>query len=145
MSALIPANHSIILNLCVSVSAIVLLYFGPMVYRSTIVAAFDASFFMNLALLSVAYFFTTLVAGDQSVVAYTLTGIAFIEFLGLIMFKLISILRRSEKMMSCLHKRQPAEDDWELYEQAALQREMESDPEEQDSDESGSIENLPTY
>ena len=144
MSALIPANHSIILNLCASVSAIVLLYFGLMVYRSTVVAAFDASFFMNLALLSVAYFFTTIVAGDQSVVAYTLTGIAFIEFLGLIMFKLIFILR-STKMMACLHKRQPAEDDWGLYEEAALHREIVPDPEEEDSDAFGSIESLPTY
>jgi len=47
--------------------------------------------------------------------------------------------------MACLHKRQPAEDDWELYEEAALQREMEPDIEEEDSDGSGSIESLPTY
>ena len=35
--------------------------------------------------------------------------------------------------------------DWELFEEAALQREMESDTEEEDSEGSGSIESLPTY
>ena len=47
--------------------------------------------------------------------------------------------------MECLHKKQIVEDDWELYEQAALEREMESDAEEQESEGSGSIESLPTY
>ena len=47
--------------------------------------------------------------------------------------------------MSCLRRGQPAEDDWEPYEQAALQREMESDSEGEESEESGSIESLPTY
>ena len=47
--------------------------------------------------------------------------------------------------MSCLRRGQPAEDDWELYEQAALQRDMESDSEGEESEESGSIESLPTY
>ena len=48
-------------------------------------------------------------------------------------------------MKDCLHKRQSVEDDWELYEQAALQREMESDTEEKDSVGSGSVESFPTY
>ena len=55
------------------------------------------------------------------------------------------ICKRNEKVMACLHKRQPAEDDWELYEQAAVLREMESDTEEEGSDGSGSIERLTTY
>ena len=36
-------------------------------------------------------------------------------------------------------------DDWELYEQAALERHMESDSEEDRESESGSIESVPTY
>ena len=39
----------------------------------------------------------------------------------------------------------PAEDDWELYEEAAIQRAMETDSDGEESEESGSIENLPTY
>ena len=60
-------------------------------------------------------------------------------------FKVLVILKCSERVMSCLRRGQPAEDDWELYEQAALQREMESYSEEEESEESGSIESLPTY
>ena len=76
--------------------------------------------------------------------AYTLIGTAFVQFLGLIIFKVFSILKRSEKVMACLHKRQPAEDDWELYEEAALLREMESDTEKEDSEES-STESISSY
>ena len=146
MSALIPANHSIIVNFCVSVSATILMFLGMIVYQNIIVAMFDVSFIMNLALLSVTNMFTTMVKGDQTVAAYTLIGIAFFQFLGLILYKLFSILKRNEKVAACLrHRRQPVEDEWELYEEAALQREMESDTEEKDNEGSGSIESLPTY
>ena len=37
--------------------------------------------------------------------------------------------------MLCLRRGQPAEDDWEVYEQAAVQREMESDSEGKESEE----------
>ena len=76
---------------------------------------------------------------------YTLIGIAFVQFVGLVLFKVLTILKQSEKLMRCFHKGQPIEDDWELYEQAAIQREMESDEVEQDSEDSGSIESLLTY
>ena len=69
-------------------------------------------------------------------------GLAFAQFIGLIFFKLLVIFKRSERVMACLHRGQPAEDDWELYEQAALQREMESDSEVEESEESGSIESV---
>ena len=103
---------------------------------------FDMSFLMNLALLSVANVFTTMARGDQRVAIYTLIGIAFV---GLILFKLFSILKRSKQVMACLPRKQTVEDDWELYEEAALQREMESDVDEEGSEGSGSIESLPIY
>ena len=145
MSALIPTNRASVANLCVSVFAIVLMYFGPVVYSNVIVGMFEISFFMNLALLCVTNSFTSSSGGDQGVAASTLIGIAFVQFLGLIIFKVFSILKRSKKIMACLHKRQPVEDDWELYEAAALLRDMESNSEQEDSDGSGSIESLPTY
>ena len=144
ISALIPANHSNTINLCISVSAILLNYFGPIVYRSTAVALYDVTFFMNLALLGMASYFTIIVGGDQTVAAYTLIGLAFVQFVGLIVVKVFCIIKRIEKVKACLQKG-PAEDDWELYEEAALLREMESDTEDEDSDGSGSVESLPTY
>ena len=55
---------------------------------------------------------------------------------------MFSILK---KVMTCVNKRQPADEDWELYEEAALQREIESDHKDEGSEESSSIASLPTY
>ena len=145
VSALIPANRSSIIILCILVTSVVLTYYGHLVYHNLAVAMFDLTFFMNLAILSGAHSFTTTAGGRVAVPAYTLIGVAFAQFVGLVIFKVFSILKRSEKVMECLRKEQPVEDDWELYEQAAVQREMESDMEEQDSSDTESIESLPTY
>ena len=103
---------------------------------------------MNLALLTGTNLFANTVGQDLTLAAYILTGVAFAQFIGLIFYKLYSIFKRNEKVMACLHKEQPVEDDWEAYEEAAVLREMEVAPEEQDgegneSDES--IASLPTY
>ena len=145
ISALIPANRSSAVVLCILVSAAVLTHFGHLVYRNLAVATFDITFFMNLVLLTGANSFITTAGGGLAMSAYTLIGIAFVQFAGLVLFKVFSILKQSEKVMECIRKRQIDEDDWELYEQAALEREMESDAEEQESEGSGSIESLPTY
>ena len=116
-----------------------------MVYCNLTIVMLDITFFMNLALLGVANFFTTIAGGDMAVSAYTLIGVAFVQFVGLVVFKVFSILKQSKKVMECFYKKQTDEDDWELYEQAAIQRALESDTVEQDSDDSGSIESLPTY
>ena len=145
ISALIPANHSSVIVLCISVIAAVLTQFGQLVYRHLAVAMFDITFFMNLMVLTAVYSFIASGGGDLAVSAYTLIGIAFVQFVGLVLFKVLTTLKRSEKFMRCFRKGQPIEDDWELYEQAAIQREMESDEVEQDSEDSGSIESLPTY
>ena len=74
-------------------------------------------------------------------------GLAFTQFLGLVIFKVLSIFKYKEKLNTCLHKRRGLEDDWEPYEQAALLREAESDSdsEEQEIERSQSMESLPTY
>ena len=144
ISALIPTNRSSIIVLCILVT-VVLTYFGKLVYHNLAVAWFNITLFMNLIILSGAQSFTTTAGGSVAVPAYTLIGVAFAQFVGLVIFKVFSILKRSEKVMECLRKEQPVEDDWELYEQAAVQREMEPDMEEQDSNDSESIASLPTY
>jgi len=100
---------------------------------------------MNLALLTGMTFFANAIGEDPIVATYILIGIAFVQFVGLILFKVFSILKRNKKIMTCLHKRQPLEEDWEAYEQAVHVREIESDAEEVDSEGSGSMESLPTY
>ena len=144
ISALIPANRAIITVYSIAVCALVLMTgFAVGVYRSFTVATFNAVWFVNLGLLSASH--TPFEGNKFSIVSNCLIGLAFAQFIGLIIFKVLVIIKRSERVMSCLRRGQPAYDDWELYEQAALQREMESDSEGEESEESGSIESLPTY
>ena len=145
ISALVPANHASIIVLCILVFSVVLTHFGQMVYRNLTVSVFDTSFFMNLALLAGTNLFISTVGGNPSVAAYTLCGLTFVQFIGLFLFKVFSILKRRERVMRCFRRRRPVEDDWELYEEAALLKEMESDTEDEDSEGSGSMESLPTY
>ena len=139
ISALVPANRTHLIWLCILVCAVALTYFGQMVYHNPIVSAFDSALFVNLALLAG---ITSTAVGEPAVAAYVLIGIAFAQFVGLVLFKIFSILK---SVMKCCQKEEEGEDDWELYEQATLQREMESDSEGKGSESSGSIESLPTY
>ena len=146
ISALIPANRANSTVFSIAVCALVLMTgFAVGVYKSFAVATFNAVWFVNLGLLSISHMFTTLERGNISLVSNCLFGLAFAQFIGLVFFKVVVIIKRSERMMACLRRGQPEYDDWELYEQAALQREMESDSEREESEESGSIESLPTY
>ena len=128
-----------------------LTFFGHIVYSKLAVSVFDTSFFMNLALLSGSNLFASTAGEDTSMSAYILIGVAFAQFIGLVLFKMFSILKQNEKVMKCFRKGHHVEDDWEFYEEAALQREMEPDTQDvNDSDdggseECGSIESLPTY
>ena len=146
ISALIPANRAIITVYSINVCALVLMIgFAVGVYRSFAVATFNAIWFVNLGLLSASHMFTSFEGSNFSLALNCLIGLAFAQFIGLVLLKVLVIIKRSERVMSCLRRGQPAYDDWELYEQAALQREMESDSEGEESEESGSIESLPTY
>jgi len=109
MAALIPTNHASIIVFCSFIFAMVLNYFGLVTYRNLTVAMFDVSFFINLALLCVTHFYTKLAKGNQAVAAYTLIGTAFVQFLGLLTFKVFAILKRNRKIRTCLQRRHPAE------------------------------------
>ena len=70
-----------------------------------------------------------------------------LQFVGLLIFKVYSILKNITKCRACIQVciRQHVEDDWELFEQAALLRERETESEEEGSESSGSMETFPTY
>ena len=145
ISALIPGNRANITVFSIVLCTLVLTGFAIVVYKSLAVATFNAVWFVNLGFLSISHMFTTVEGGNISIAVKCLFGLAFAQFIGLVFFKVLIIIKRSERVMACLRRGQPADDDWELYEQAALQREMESDSEKEESEESGSIESLPTY
>ena len=145
ISALIPSDHSSIVTISTLVSAVLLMFFGSIVYLNSSVSMFNMAFYSNLILFAATILYIKTSGGDPAVAAYTLIGIAFLQFIGLVIFKIACILKKSPKLMMCVRIRRPVDDDWELYEQAALLREMESDTKEQDSESSGSTESLPTY
>ena len=145
ISALIPQDRTIITLYSITICTLVLTGFSVGVYKSFAAATFNAVWFVNLGVLSISHMFTTFEGGNFSLALNCFFGLAFAQFIGLILFKVLVIIKCSKRVMSYLHRGQPADDDWELYEQAALQREMESDDEGEESEESGSIESLPTY
>ena len=145
LSALVPSDHSSIVAITSSGSAVMLMFYGSVVYQNSAVSMFNMAFYSNLILFASIILYIKTSGGDPAVAAYTLIGIAFLQFIGLVIFKIACILKKNPKLMKCVRMRRPVDDDWELYEQAALLREMESDTEEQDSESSGSTESLPTY
>ena len=145
LSALVPSDHSSIVAITSSASAVLLMFFGSVVYQYSAVSMFNMAFYSNLILFATTILYIKPSGGDPAVAAYTLIGLAFLQFIGLVIFKIACILKKNPKLMKCVRMRRPVDDDWELYEQAALLREMESDTEEQDSESSGSTESIPTY
>ena len=130
LSALIPADRSSVVVLSVGVSAVVVSSFELLVYRNVVVAIFNASFSVNLTILCFLNFFTVIAGSDFRSASNTLIGLAFIQFVGLVLFKVFSILKRNEKVITCFRtmclQMQPPDDVWELYEQADLVREEEA-------------------
>ena len=144
---LIPNKSASISLLCIAIVSSVLTFCGQIVYQRLAVSIFNTLFYLNLTILGVATLFTILTTGgNQKAVSGTAIGIAFIQFFGLVIFKVLSITKYLKKMKTCLRKRINSEDDWEPYEQAALLREAGSDSEsEEEIDRSPSMESLPTY
>ena len=145
ISALVPSDHSSIVAITSSVSAALLMFFGSVVYRNSAVSLFNMAFYLNLILFSTTILYINTSGGDPAVAAYILVGMAFLQFNGLIIFKIACVLKKSPKLMKCIGIKQHVYGDWELYEQAVLEREMDSDTNEQDSESSGSTQSLPTY
>ena len=105
ISAVIPANNFSIFILSISVSAGALVSFtaiGPAVYRSKVTSAFETALFINLALLGLVKYHVYIAGGNQAAVTYLLIGVAFAQFLGLVTYRVYSVLK---PFFSYYHKR----------------------------------------
>ena len=134
-----------IVEFSTAILSILLTFWGQNVYRSIAVGTFGTAFLLNLAILNVTKMFSNNSDGSSSVASFTLIAIALAQFVGLILYK---VFKQNQKMMArCTSvSKNEAYDEWELYEQAAIEREMESDVEvDRESKKSGSIESIPTY
>ena len=101
LSALVPADRSSVVVLSVGISAAIVICFQLLVYRNNAVAIFNASFSVNLTILCIVNLFTNLTGSDFCNASNTLIGLAFIQFVGLVLFKVFSILKRNEKVITC--------------------------------------------
>ena len=146
ISAIIPDNTTELVEFSTAILCILLTLWGQIVYCSRAVWTFGTAFLLNLAIMNLIMLFS----GN---IAITLIAISLAQFLGLILYKVVIIFKCSRTMTACCARENEPNDDWELYEQAALEREqaalvreMESESEEdRESNESGSIESVPTY
>ena len=146
ISAIIPDSTTELVEFSTAILCILLTLWGQIVYCSRAVWTFGTAFLLNLAIMNLIMLFS----GN---IAVTLIAIALAQFLGLILYKVVVIFKCSRRMTACCARENEPHDDWELYEQAALEREqaalvieMESESEEdRESNESGSIESVPTY
>ena len=140
ISASIPDNTAGIVEFSTAILSILLTFWGQKVYRSNAVGTFGTAFLLNLSIMNVIGMFLKNSDSNVAFTSFTLIAIALAQLLGLLVYKVV-------KMTACCCAcKKEADDDWELYEQAALDREMESDSEvDRESGESGSIESFPTY
>lgn len=134
ISALSPADNVGAAVYSISVSSILATYIGLMVYHSVSVMMFETSFFVNLGLISQTSLLTKLYGGREDVGVNVLIGVAFVQFLGLVFYKIVVILKQREKLRKFLRKRTStlSEEDWEKWEQAALLRETDSGSEDEE-------------
>ena len=96
ISAVVPANNFSVFILSISVSAGALVSFtaiGPAVYRSKVTSAFETALFINLALLGLVKYHVYIARGNQVAVTYLLIGVAFAQFLGLVTYRVYSVLK----------------------------------------------------
>ena len=99
---------------------------------------------MNLALLNLTKLF---VDDTHSELSFNiLTGISLLQFIGLVVYKLVSLAKHNRRVMTFfISKRERAyQDDVELFEKASAEREIESESDEEESLEDDDMNN-PTY
>ena len=108
-----------------AILSILLTFWGQKVYRSSAVGTFGTAFLLNLSIMNLTKLFSIIISnGNIAVASFALIAIALAQFLGLIFYKVVVILKCSHRMTACCAHEKKPNDDWELYEQAALEREQ---------------------
>ena len=96
ISAVVPSNNFGIFTMSLSTAAGALISFtsiGPAVYHNTATSIFEISLFINLGVLGLTKFYTYTAGGNQAAATYTLIGVAFIQFLGLVSYQIYYLLK----------------------------------------------------
>ena len=123
---------------------------GRTVLQTTLTTLFHTLLAVNIAALNITKLFIPNNMTEITIASYTLIGLVLVQFLGLCLVKSIELFlptKEGNGSIFCRERREGAEDDWEPYMQASLEREQEPliDDEDRESHSSGSIESLTTY
>ena len=134
VSALSPVDSFGVAAYSISVLSILLTYCGLVVYRSTAVMLFETSFFVNLGITGQTILLVEISGGKENAGVCVLIGIAMAQFLGLVVFKVWSLLRLGERLRtSVIRRRESSEGEWSHWRQsqAALLKDIPDNSERQ--------------
>ena len=126
MSALSPADSFGFAAYAIVILSILLTYSGLLIYRSTAVMMFEASFFVNLGVTALTGLLMEVYGERLSTGVSALIGIAMLQFMGLVVYKICSALGQRCRA-SLVRKRVSSLGEWQNWEQsqAALLKDIE--------------------
>ena len=147
VSALVPSTSSNITMLIISTcSAMLLFSVNRNVYNNKTVTSSETLFFLNLTLLTQARLFSISSGGNQTLAAHLLVGVAFLQFVLLVLLATYNRFRESRvcvAMRACVNREQEPDGANELMELVDDGREINSDS--SDSESQQDEYSLPTY
>ena len=81
-------------SVCIAAGALVsYMAIGPPLYRNKHIAVFEVALFINLGLLGLTKFYVVSTDGNQTAATLTLLTVAFVQFLGLVLYRGYSTLK----------------------------------------------------
>ena len=115
ISATVPASNFSISAFSVCITANALVYYvaiGPLLYHNKHVAEFEITLFINLGLLGLTKLYVVSTDGNQTAATLTLLTVAFVQFLGLVLYRGYSTLKPVfTQYYQRLHNKEEEEED----------------------------------
>ena len=98
---------------------------------------------MNLSLLNLTKLF--FVGTNSEVFFTTFTGISLLQFTGLVLYKMVLLAKRNKGFLISKCRREVAEDEVEDFELAEVEKESESDSNDEEQYRDDDMDNLPNH
>ena len=105
-SRTLPKDSTLIFVFSITVTSVVLLFWGQLVYKNRALSLLHTSFFMNLAILNATKLLMIQWQNQISISSFTLIGISFTVFIGMTLFKQIEFI--ASKLNCILGRRNEA-------------------------------------
>lgn len=137
LSTLISVTNVHVVPYLVSVAALALISYQTLCspYSVPLVTLYEASFFVNVVLLGLTTLYVTTAGNRTQIVVTSLSvAVAFCQFLGLLIFKVCTIIKKSQLGKTAADwlasfRKNSEEEEWELYERETVEQETTHDTE----------------